>query len=834
MTRRTGTATLTAIVFCVTLALVATPVDVLSRDLAINEIAWGGGADYTGEWIELVNTSDAAIRLDGWRLASSDGAPNVLLGGILGPRSKDDEGAGYYLAERHDDGSVPSLPADVIYSGALTDQGETLYLYDPEGLLVDSANLSSIAESASVGWPAGTASRAGIASCSMERVDPLRSDTPENWATSTTRQGTGDPAFPCGTPKTENSAYNVLPSASMVIDPRFPQPGDLVHFDATSSTDLNDQIVSFAWDFGDGSTADGQTASHTFAAAGEYEIVLTARDSKGDSTNAVHALPVYTPATPVADFSILPQTVGAPLRAGDIVRFQDESSHGPAEITERRWEFDDGAIAEGECVPHEYASAGTYVVRLAVVDAQGSPAERSETVAVVSRAPTADFIVVTDHPSEGESTAFDASASSDSDGEVASFLWDFEGDGTTDMVTGEPRVEHTFEASGHFAPELIVEDADGDRSAPHGASIYINARPVTQFTLSTFEPEELEPVEFVDRSHDIDGTIRAWLWEFGDGETSVQTSPVHAFEESGPYTVTLTAVDDQSASRTVSAAIEVGNLLPVASFTVSPSEDQETGVPFLFDAEASTDPSPTGSIVSYEWDIDGDGVYDHETTSPAFSHSYSEDGAYAVILRITDDRGGAAESAPTEITVRNRPPSVRTIRWTPERPTDGEDVVFSADATDPDGEIVAWDWTLGDEATSSSSDAEHAFLHNKVYRISLTVRDDDGAESEPLSVDVEVANALPRAVFSFAATAPGTVTFSAHTAVDPSPHGRIVHIAWDFGDGTACPEAPSSCGSPDRLAPVHHFARPGAYHVTLVVIDDDGGIGRSTQTLTID
>jgi len=803
------------------------------KDVAINEIAWAGNVvDHTDEWIELVNTSDGPIDLDGWRLTSSDGAPDVLLHGTLVPRDRDHPEAGYVLLERDDDGSVPSFPAGVIYTGALTDRGESLFLYDSEDRLVDTANLGSFPANPPTAWPSGTGAWSETPPHTMERVDPLLPDGPENWATCACRADSIEADLFCGTPGRENSAYNVPPTAHMEIVPRFPQPRETVWFDAAASTDENDEIVSFQWDFGDGSTDDGQTASHVYAVVGEYKVVLTARDGKGGSTRVGDTLLVRVLSPPLADFSVVHPDPAEPLRAGDPVVFLDESAYGPGGLTERRWSFGDGTIGQGERVTHEFASAGSYVVRLAIIDARGYEAERSESVAVASRTPEARFTISPERPNDGEPALFDASASGDPDGEIASFHWDFDGDGITDQVTTDAKTEHAFEIDGYHAPQLIVEDIDGDRSDPRSTSIYVNARPVAQFTVSTFEPRELEDVEFVDCSHDKDGAIRGWLWDFDDGDTSVQTSAVHAFRSSGTRTITLTVFDDQSASRTASATITVINLPPVAEVAVD-SCDKETGVPFAFDASGSFDPSPCGGIVGYDWDIDGDGAYDRRTTTSALSESYDDDGTHRVTVRVTDDRGGTAVSEAVEVTVRNRPPCIESIHWAPEHPTDGIEVTFSVKAEDPDGVIVGWEWILGEEAAATSAAPIHAFAQVGANQVTLVVRDDDNARSQPARVAIDVANSPPIAEFSFAETAPWTVTFDAQAARDPSPGGQIVHIAWDFGDGSTCPGELSSCGDGDRATPIHHYAGPGIYAVTLVVIDDDGAIGRSRQTLTI-
>ena len=104
------------------------------------------------------------MNLDGWRL-TDHGDITVHLHGALSPY-------GLFLLERTDDSTVSSIAADLIYTGSLHNSGETLYLYDPGGNLIDSANLGG------GGWPGGDAGRR----TTMERRGG--EDRPGNWATS--------------------------------------------------------------------------------------------------------------------------------------------------------------------------------------------------------------------------------------------------------------------------------------------------------------------------------------------------------------------------------------------------------------------------------------------------------------------------------------------------------------------------------------------------------------------------------------------------------------------------------------------------------------------------
>jgi hypothetical protein len=113
-----------------------------SATVIISEIAWMGTAKSTSdEWIELANTGGDVVDLTGWTLEASDGTPKIALSGSI-------SAGGFFLLERTGDDTVPNVPADQIYTGALGNSGETLVLKDSGGSAVDTVDASG-------GWPAG-------------------------------------------------------------------------------------------------------------------------------------------------------------------------------------------------------------------------------------------------------------------------------------------------------------------------------------------------------------------------------------------------------------------------------------------------------------------------------------------------------------------------------------------------------------------------------------------------------------------------------------------------------------------------------------------------------
>ncbi|MFF1635008.1 LamG-like jellyroll fold domain-containing protein [Leifsonia sp. NPDC058248] len=150
-------------------------------------------------------------------------------------------------------------------------------------------------------------------------------------------------------------------------------------------------------------------------------------------------------------------------------------------------------------------------------------------------------------------------------------------------------------------------------------------------------------------SHDPDGNVNSYAWDFGDGSTGTGVNPTHAYGSAATYTVTLTVTDNQGlASAPVTHDVTTTlspNQLPTASFTATPN-----GLTVGVNGTASNDPD--GMIQSYAWDF-GDGG---TATTPTANHTYATGGTYPVKLTVTDNRGGT-NTATKSVTVTAPPPA---------------------------------------------------------------------------------------------------------------------------------------------------------------------------------
>jgi PKD repeat protein len=399
-------------------------------------------------------------------------------------------------------------------------------------------------------------------------------------------------------------------------------------FDASNSSDTDGSIASYDWDFGDGGSGSGAKVSHTYTDTGTFSVTLTVTDDAGDASSA--SIDVTIGAgnqSPVAD--AMGHYTGV---EGEEITFDGSaSSDADGSIDSYTWDFGDGANGSGANPTHTYDSAGTYNITLTVIDNEGAM-DSDNTTASVTEAQAKNVAPVADPAgpysgNEGEELVFDASGSSDSDGAIKSYDWDF-GDGNTGSGASPA---HTYTVAGTYNVTLTVTD-DGGLTASSMTTATIgatsNEAPVANANGPYSGTTNIEVNFYSDGSEDPDGSIVAYSWDFGDGNTMDGASVSHIYTEAGTYTVTLTVEDDNGikGADSATATIGVGNLSPIAEAN-GPYESGE-GVEVQFDSSGSSDPD--GYIYSYEWQF-GDGATSNEA-NPV--HSYDTAGTYNDLDRL--------------------------------------------------------------------------------------------------------------------------------------------------------------------------------------------------------
>ncbi len=234
---------------------------------------------------------------------------------------------------------------------------------------------------------------------------------------------------------------------------------------------------------------------------------------------------------------------------------------------------------------------------------------------------------------------------------------------TRSMDTGDPN-DATIAVGGETPLAFAIWDGtSGDRGARKSVSSWFalnvdvslaNIPPTASFDYSPSAPGINEGVTFSDGSDDGDGEITSWYWVFGDGSSSEDRNPVHAYSGAGSFTVTLVVTDDEGSQDTASRAVTVEKSPPATDFAYSPAIPTEDS-DIQFTDESS---DPDGTITSWDWDFGDDQGSDEQNPT----HKYTEPGAYSVTLKVLDNDG---QSSTKTIELNVRPISSWTRTLTP-------------------------------------------------------------------------------------------------------------------------------------------------------------------------
>jgi len=152
------------------------------------------------------------------------------------------------------------------------------------------------------------------------------------------------------------------------------RPGRAIAFDGTWSYDPDGDIVSYAWNFGDGETGTGAKTSHVYDDEGTYTVTLTVTDNDDLTDSDTTTTTVSRPPPPPKNKK--PKADAGPnvkISVGSIIHFSGAGSYDPdGEIVSYRWDFGDGAKDSGMNVSHVYSELGHYTVTLTVKDNRGA------------------------------------------------------------------------------------------------------------------------------------------------------------------------------------------------------------------------------------------------------------------------------------------------------------------------------------------------------------------------------------------------------------------------------------------------------------------------------
>jgi len=243
---------------------------------------------------------------------------------------------------------------------------------------------------------------------------------------------------------------NIPPVADFSYSPSNPTDLGIIEF-TDLSIDSDGSVVSWYWEFGDGSISYQQNPTHQYADDGTYQVNLTVTDNDG-ATDSISKNIDVSNIYPVADFYYSP---GQPTTQ-DVIHFIDSSADSDGTIVSWYWEFGDGATSTQQNPTYRYADDGGYMVNLTVTDNDGAIDIIQKQIAVSNALPTADFSWSPIYPKTSDTIQF-SDLSYDVDGIIVNWTWEL-GDGN---VSYGQNPAHQYADAGTYMISLTVTDDDG-------------------------------------------------------------------------------------------------------------------------------------------------------------------------------------------------------------------------------------------------------------------------------------------------------------------------------------------------------------------------------------
>ncbi len=579
-----------------------------------------------------------------------------------------------------------------------------------------------------------------------------------------------------------NVQTNIAPNAVATATPTSGGVSLKVQFAGSGSTDSDGTIAAYAWNFGDGGTASVANPLRTYTVAGSYNARLIVTDNQGAKDTAFVQIQVGT-CKPLPDAAAYGRITGGDQLHVDKVTYCFQGVAGNMILAYQVYDID---------------TNGEVVVRLngqKILDVQVGPNNdwSTDRTAVLADALILDGVSNTlefDNPSNPPNV----------------LLWGVrQVSVSSDVISQPPNAVATGNPTSGVAPLAV------------------------QFTGSG--------------STDIDGTITAYAWTFGDGGTASVANPQYTYNALGNYSASLIVTDSQGLKDTAFVQIQVltsGNCKPLpdaGAYGRITGGDQlhVDKVTYCFQGVAGD------MILAYQvYDIDTNGEAvillngqkildvqagpnnDWSTNRTAtLPNALVLDGV-SNTLEFDNPKNppntllwGVRQVSVSPAPGGNQPPNALATANVTSGTAPLAVQFTGSGSTDIDGFITAHAWTLGDGGTTSIANPQHTYNAAGNYTAQLIVTDNQGAKDTAF-VQIQVlaaGNQPPNAVATANpanGTAPLAVQFNGSGSNDPN--GTIASYAWTFGDGGT-----ASIANPQRT-----YNAAGAYNARLIVTDNQG------------
>jgi PKD repeat protein len=540
-------------------------------------------------------------------------------------------------------------------------------------------------------------------------------------------------------------------------------PNTVFNFSSTSAG-----ITSWFWNFGDGNTSTLQNPSHQYSTGGTFPVTLIVTNSYGCRDTSDVPTTINVGAASWVMFNASALSGCAPLS----VNFANTTTNALSFL----WNFGDGGNSTISNPTHIYTLPGSYNVTLSVTTSNGCSGQvvRNNYITVGS-SPIVDFSFTSSQGCSPFAVQF-TNLSTNFD----SCFWNF-GDGFTSTQTNP---SHTYTGDGTFNVSLQCwgNGCSKTKSVQNAVSV------TRSKALFSANPRVGCPPLIVNFTNFSTGNQLSYFWEFGDGNTSTQQIPAHAYTTSGTFNVRLIVTDSSGCSDTLYKPAYIQTVNPAANYIPPPVT---TGCAPM---TAQFTDQTLGSI-SWLWNF-GDG---DTSTEQNPIHTYLQPGTFVVSLTTVSANGGCTQ------TINNFSTFEVHGGYAGFTHTDSQCPPYESCFLDTSYQAVSWLWDFGDGSYSTVQNPCHYYATPGYHSVSLTITTADGCTYTTMQSNtvyfapfganfygIPQGNSYPLPVDFFANSTGATGWY------------------WEFGDGNT-----STLENPANV-----YSDSGDYTVTLIIYND--------------
>ncbi len=577
---------------------------------------------------------------------------------------------------------------------------------------------------------------------------------------------------------------------------------DKTIFCASETVEFNDlssnkeEINDVVWEFGDGEQSFFGLPFHQYVDTGYMDVKLKVYHN-GCLSSITKEKAVYING-PVSKFNRI-EICDSPFQAKFAIELTDAENY--------ECDFGDGTIITSTTptVSHEYATEGLYKVKITSNNSENGCSFTNKNNIYIAQS-HALFDTINAIPCKNTLITFNPEISQGAteflyNNQRKMYLWDF-GDHSPFGFTNET-VTHQYKSAGVYNAKLIINDINSCPDTITKEIVIYDPDP--QFSVNYLEGCLPVKFKFTDES-ETENTIKHWLWNFGDGNTSIVQSPIHEFQNFGIYNVNLSITDEMGCQSQSTINQKIKATEPDASFKTTKTGTCINDSIEFFDTSIS-------NIEQFTWNF-GDG----ETSSfrnP--KHAYKAKGIYDVSLHIIDDHGcELTKTLPAFVNVQEPP-----VAQFSSSNTNANCYPFLVNFYDESvsEHLGNYKWFFGDNLTGSSiKNPQHIYTKPDKYNVSLIAYTTNGcADTITKNEYVEIKGPYAEINLKDTACIYNNILYSLENKKNLST------IIWDFGDGST---------SNDTLS-YHTYNRKGKFYPNLILNTNSGFACRKVITDSI-